>query len=105
MKIYLLLYHVGPDTYNVICDKLAPAEPQDQKYNEMITTLRLYFDPKPLEIVENYRFHLRKQQEGETIEDYFVALRKLSIHCNYGTVLGHCITKPACFWCKEPENS
>ena len=87
MKIYLLLHHIGQDTYNVICDKIAPAEPQDQKYDEIIATLRLHFDPKPLEIVENYRFHLRKQQEGETIEDYLVALRKLSIHCNFGTYL------------------
>ena len=89
MKIYLLLHHVGQDNYNVICDcdKITPAAPQDQKYDEIITTLRLHFDPIPLEIVENYRFLLRKQQVGETMKVYLAALRKLSIRCNFGTYL------------------
>lgn len=94
------LWHYRPDegsltttlrwskyTYNIICDKLAPETPQGKEYAELVKILGDHFEPKPLEIVENYRFHMRKQQDRETMEDYSIALRKLAINCNFGTYL------------------
>jgi len=41
----------------------------------------------PLEIAENFTFHQRKQQDDESVQQYVIALRKLSIHCKFGDYL------------------
>lgn len=87
MRVHLLLHYVGQSTYNTICDKLAPEKPNEKSYEALVELLQTHFDPKPLEIVENYRFHMRKQREGETAEDFIIALRKLAINCNFGPYL------------------
>jgi hypothetical protein len=35
-------------------------------------------------IAERFRFHKRKQLEGESINDYVAVLRKLAEHCDFG---------------------
>lgn len=41
-----------------------------------------HYMPTPLEIAENYCFQMRKQQEGESLQDFAAAIHKLSINCN-----------------------
>jgi hypothetical protein len=40
--------------------------------------------PKPLSIAERFRFHKRKQLEGESINDYVAVLLMLAEHCDFG---------------------
>ena len=49
--------------------------------------LKSHYDPAPLEITERFHFGMRNQHAGESISDYIVALKKLSIHGNYGKFL------------------
>lgn len=86
-KVSIILHYMGQRTYNMLCDKISPAKASQLTYAQIVGKLSEHFDPEPLEIVENYRFHLRKQEEGESAEDYLIALRKLSIHCKFGTYL------------------
>lgn len=86
-KQKFLLHYISMDSYNVLCDKLAPEKPQTKTYAEIETLLKTHYEPAPLEIVENYKFHLRKQADGEKVADFVVALRRLSIHCNFGAYL------------------
>ncbi|KAF6033958.1 hypothetical protein EB796_007732 [Bugula neritina] len=37
------------------------------------------------EIAESYMFDCRSQKDTESVADYVVALRKLSVHCNFGS--------------------
>ena len=37
----------------------------------------------PLQIAERHRFHQRVQQEGENINNFVAALRKLTEHCDF----------------------
>lgn len=87
IKLHWLLHYIGPETYNVVCDKFAPEKPNTKTYQEIVDALHDYYDPAPLEIVENFRFHLRKQQGGESVEEYMTALRRLSTYCNFGNYL------------------
>lgn len=48
----MLLHFMGAETYNVLCDHLSPTDPEDKTYDEIVTLLGEYFDPKPLEMVE-----------------------------------------------------
>lgn len=86
-KQKFLLHYICMDSYNVLCDKLAPEKPQTKTYAEIETLLKTHYEPAPLEIVENYKFLLRKQADGEKVADFVVALRRLSIHCNFGAYL------------------
>lgn len=82
-----LLHYIGADPYDILRDKLAPDEPTSKSYKELVSIMKQYYSPAPLEIAENYRFHQRKQQEGESAQDFLTALQKLAINCNFGTYL------------------
>lgn len=86
-RVAYFLHFIGPTSFDLICDKLAPEDPYKQPYKVLTEKLAEFYSPAPLEIAENFRFHQRKQQEGETVEQFVAALQKLSIHCNFGAYL------------------
>ncbi|GFR63427.1 hypothetical protein ElyMa_001894800 [Elysia marginata] len=49
--------------------------------------LQSHYCPKPLEIVERFKFHKRSQETGENVADFIAAIKRLSEHCNFGAVL------------------
>ncbi|XP_076544259.1 uncharacterized protein LOC143305275 [Osmia lignaria lignaria] len=74
-KVAYLLHFIGPVAFDIICDKLSPADPYKQTYANITAKLEDFYAPTPLEIAENYRFHLRKQTEGETIQKHATQLQ------------------------------
>lgn len=86
-KKAILLTEIGPETYAVLGNLLAPLKPKDCSFADIISKLKAHFDPKPSEIAESYKFGTRTQKAGETISDFIVALKNLSIHCNFGEFL------------------
>lgn len=86
-KIEYLLHYLGAESYDILCDNVAPEEPEKMKYSDLITFLSNYYNPKPLEIAEYFKFHHRVQLEGETIREYESILRKMAITCNFGKFL------------------
>ena len=51
------------------------------------STLHAYLKPKPLMITESLKFYRQTQQEGESVTEYVVALKELSMHCDFGNFL------------------
>ncbi|CAL1678848.1 unnamed protein product [Lasius platythorax] len=86
-KVAYLLHFIGSGSFDFICDKLAPLDPYTQSYAVLTARLAEFYAPVPLEIAENYRFHQRKQGEGESVQQFVAALHKLSINCNFGQYL------------------
>ena len=86
-KLQYLLHYMGPDAYDILCDKTSPAEPDSKTYKEIIEIMKSHWSPEPLEIAENFRFRKREQAEGESIREYVAALQRLSIHCKFGSYL------------------
>lgn len=66
---------------------MAPADPYAVPFEELVANLAEFYTPEPLEIAENFRFHQRKQKDGESVKDFVAALHKLSVHCNFGPYL------------------
>ena len=64
-----------------------PAKPKDKTYEEMVETLMKHLAPKPIVIVERFRFNKRDQKEGEGIRAYVASLQKLAEHCAFGDSL------------------
>lgn len=86
-KVAYLLHFIGAVSFDFICDKLAPVDPYTKSCAFLTETLAEFYAPAPLEIAENYRFHQKKQGEGESVQQFVAALHKLSINCNFGTYL------------------
>ncbi|KMQ92009.1 hypothetical protein RF55_8061 [Lasius niger] len=86
-RVPYLLHYVGASAFDVLCDRLDPADPFVQPYDTLVLKLEEFYAPTPLEIAENYRFHQRKQCEGESVQQFVAALHKLSIHCKFGDYL------------------
>lgn len=86
-RVPFLLHYVGPTAFDVLCDRIDPEDPFQQTYAILIQKLEEFYEPAPLEIVENFHFHQRKQNAGETVQQYVAALHKLSLYCKFGSYL------------------
>ena len=83
----VLLSALGPKVYGILRSLTAPELPTTKSYNQLCQILSTHYCPKPLEIMERYKFHKRNQQHAESITDYIAAIKKLSEHCNFGETL------------------
>lgn len=86
-RVPYLLHYIGPAAYDIISNKVEPGDPYTKTYAELKQLLADVYAPTSLEIIENFRFHQRKQVEGKTIQQFVAALHKLSINCNFGDYL------------------
>ncbi|XP_062596796.1 uncharacterized protein LOC134258285 [Saccostrea cucullata] len=86
-KVPALLSLVGPKTYALLRDLTASELPKARTYKQLTKALKEHYSPRPLVIVERFRFHKRDQQEGESVREYIAALRKLSEFCEFKDVL------------------
>ena len=64
-----------------------PPEPTAKSFDELTKSLEDHYKPEPSIIAERYRFNRRSQQMGETISQYAVAIRQLSMICKFGPFL------------------
>ncbi|XP_065073044.1 uncharacterized protein LOC135697359 [Ochlerotatus camptorhynchus] len=98
---------MGPETYETLCDKIAPDNPRTKTYPVIVDTLEQHFDPRPLEISENFRFKCRRQGDknatspDETIDEYLVALRRIAVTCNFGNYLNTALRSQLVFGLKR----
>ena len=86
-KRAVFLTEVGPEVYSTLSNFLAPAKPKDTSFADIVKILEKHYNPKPLEISQSFHFGTRKQESGESISDYVLALRILAVHCNYDEFL------------------
>ena len=82
-RVAALLSLIGPNTYKLLKNLIAPEKPKDKTYTELVDALKQHHTPKPLKTAERHRFHRRFQQENESIADFVAGLKQLSINCGY----------------------
>jgi hypothetical protein len=90
-KRAIFLTEIGPESYSTLSNLLVPAKPRDTSLSDIVQALEKHYNPPPLEIAESFHFGTRHQKSGESIGDFIVALKKLSIHCNYGEFLNRAL--------------
>lgn len=72
-KVAVLLSVVGGPTYDLLCDLFTPEKPSTKTFDELVTKLRDYLEPKPTVIA----------QPDETVSEYMAALRCLAATCQF----------------------
>ncbi|CAI6346892.1 unnamed protein product [Macrosiphum euphorbiae] len=86
-KQLLFLTLLGNDGYALLRDLCTPSKPIEKKYDDLKKLLTDYINPKPNLITERYKFKERRQAANETIIQFITGLKKMSEHCEFGTVL------------------
>lgn len=86
-RVPVLLSVMGPKTYGLLRNLVAPSKPGTMQYDNIVGVLQAHFAPKPLVIAERFRFHKRNQGEEETVAQYVAVLKRLSEHCEFGAYL------------------
>ena len=82
-KLAVFLTVIGAKTYVLLSDLLAPAKPATKTNDELVAALKGHLQPKPVVIAERFRFHQRKQEEGEGVAQYMATLRRLADKCEF----------------------
>ena len=86
-KCSCLIATIGPATYQLLSSLVAPDKPGDKDYKTLVKILQDHYNPKPLEIVQRYKFHTRSRQPSETMAKFVAALRSIAQYCNFGDSL------------------
>ena len=63
------------------------SDEEKKKYDDLKKLLTNYINPKPNLITERYKFKERRQAANETIIQFITGFKKMSEHCEFGTVL------------------
>lgn len=81
-KVALLLHHMGPECLQIF--NSFERSLTEVKYNDLVKLFGDYFVPQVNLTMERHTFFTRKQNGGESIDDYITVLRNLSITCDFG---------------------
>ena len=86
-KALTLLSAIGKKTFAVLCDLVSPDNSKDNSLDQLVEVLKQHYNPVKLVIAEQFTFHRRCQQPGESIAEFAAELKKLSLNCKFGTYL------------------
>ncbi|XP_058803777.1 uncharacterized protein K02A2.6-like [Phymastichus coffea] len=84
-KATFLLHYVGDAAYDALCDTFGDDQVDSKSYETLVAKLKELFAPPVLKIAENFKFNSRKQQPGESIQEFATALTKMSANCGFGS--------------------
>ena len=83
----VFLATVGPKTFALCQDLLAPAKLESCSLQDIENVLRKHFDPVKNIIYERFVFFSRNQKSNESINEYVHALKSLASTCDFGSYL------------------
>lgn len=85
----VLLSCVGLSAVATLTSLLSPTLPEEKPLQELLTTLVSHYKPSPKALAERFRFTSRKQQHGETVNQYLAELRRLASTCKFESELSN----------------
>ena len=83
-KMYGFISMVGPEVVDKLVTSCALAEIETKTYAQLTTLLSNHYTSGSNEVIESFKFDERKQGDRESVSDYIVVLKKISIHCRFG---------------------
>lgn len=85
-KAAILLNCVGHQAQELYFNVLKETDAEEKiKLDEIIKSFDDYFKPKQNEVINTYNFNKRVQQDGESFDAFYTAIRKLAENCNFDT--------------------
>lgn len=87
IRVDYLCVLVGAEHYALLKNILAPKKVSESTYEECVKSLKDHYSPSSRAISETFKFHSRKQQEGESVLTFITDIKKLSTKCDFGDFL------------------
>lgn len=87
----ILLTACGASTYRTVKSLLAPTNPTDVDYKEIVKQMQSHYHPTPSTTVQRFQFNSRVRKPGESVATFVAELKKLSEHCEFGASLDEMI--------------
>ncbi|KAJ7997983.1 hypothetical protein DPEC_G00217820 [Dallia pectoralis] len=78
-KVPILLSSVGAATRGLLRNLVQPDKPKDRTFNQIVTILKDYYEPKPLVIAERFRYRKCVQKSGQKVTEYAAELRQIKV--------------------------
>ena len=78
-----VLTALGTSAYALLRNLVGPTKPATKKYDELVKAMKDHLQPKPIVIVERFKFHRRNQNNAETVAQYLAELGRLTEHCEF----------------------
>ena len=83
----ILLSACGVATHCFIKSLMAPVNPAEKSFAQLVKLVGDHHSPKPSVIVERFRFNTRTRQQGESVANFIAKLQHLTRYCEFGGVL------------------
>ena len=77
-KRSILLSGCGSSTFKLFCNLKPEAELNTTTFDNLVELVKDYYEPKPSQIVQRYKFNTRMRAPQESIVTYVTALRDSS---------------------------
>ena len=81
-KVNALVYLMGPQAEKIFAS-FNLTEKQQEDYQLVLNKFNSHFTPTKNVIYESYRFHTRKQGDGEPVDDFITDLHHLAANCDF----------------------
>jgi len=82
-----LISNIGQDTYKLLRNLCIPALPGEKSYDELCAVLTKHFSPKINVFRERNKFYSAKQEDTESVSNFFARIKQLSINCHFNNLL------------------
>lgn len=82
-----LITVMGAESYELLVNLCTPHKPNTKTFEYVTAIMEKHLQPKPSVLAERYKFRQRQQNEGESVAQYIVVLKKMSKSCDFGTWL------------------
>ena len=83
-KVDVLIALVGSEAVDLLVSLCTPNDITTTSYEDLTAMLTRHYGCGESEVISSYQFDTRDQAETETVSEYIVVLKKLSINCAFG---------------------
>ncbi|KAM7309689.1 retrovirus-related Pol polyprotein from transposon 17.6 [Ixodes scapularis] len=83
----LLVSSLSDNVVRILQGRCQSASINSLSYADVVGYLEEHYDPQANEIAASYSFFVRKQEEGEKVQDFVAELRRLAKQCKFGDTL------------------
>ncbi|XP_062556822.1 uncharacterized protein K02A2.6-like [Armigeres subalbatus] len=87
----ILLTSISLEVYQTVKNICHPEKPNAKSYEELCALLKERFCPAIITYRERTSFYRARQESGESVQEWYVRLKKLSLNCDFKEHLDHAL--------------
>lgn len=85
--VSLFIMKMDKEAYKLLRSLCAPDLPGEKELGELVSLIQNHLKPKASARTQRYKFKECKQMPGQSVTTYLAELKKISLHCEFGSNL------------------